>query len=91
VDQGWEAAEQVAEATPLQVSETGLPMRRPGSRIVPGGVKPAAASIVRDPEAIRSRLAAHAAGVNRGRKVAGGPDLHPDPPMHSTQKEVDPA
>ena len=38
VDSGWEAADRVAEATPLQVSETGLPMRRPGSRIVPGGV-----------------------------------------------------
>ena len=43
VDSGWETADRVAEATPLQVSEKGLPMRRPGSRIVPGGVSPAAA------------------------------------------------
>ena len=40
VDSGWQTADRVAEATPLQISETGLPMRRPGSRIVPGGVTP---------------------------------------------------
>jgi hypothetical protein len=72
VDSGWEAADRVAEATPLQVSEAGLPVRRPGARIVPGGVGPAPAALVRDPEAIRARLAAHAAGVNRGRRLAGG-------------------
>jgi signal transduction histidine kinase len=72
VDSGWEAADRVAEATPLQVSESGLPVRRPGARIVPGGVGPAPAALVRDPEAIRARLAAHAAGVNRGRLLAGG-------------------
>jgi hypothetical protein len=63
----------VAEATPLQVSDAGLPVRRPGTRIVPGGVTPAPAALVRDPEAIRARLAAHAAGVSRGRRLAGGP------------------
>ena len=72
VDSGWATADRVAEATPLQVSDKGLPVRRPGSRIVPGGVSPAAATLVRDPEAIRARLAAHAAGVNRGRRVTGG-------------------
>ena len=91
IDSGWEAADRVAEATPIQVTEAGLPVRRPGSRIVPGGVKPAVASVVRDPEAIRARLAAHAAGVNRGRRVAGGPDLDSNHSEHSTQKESDPA
>ena len=69
------------------------PVRRPGSRIVPGGVKPAAATLVRDPEAIRARLAAHADGVNRARRVVGGPDIDSDH-SHSeslTQKESDPA
>jgi signal transduction histidine kinase len=83
IDAGWQAADQVAEAAPPQVSDAGLPVRRPGSRIVPGGVTPAAATLVRDPEAIRSRLAAHAAGVNRGRKVANGPDLDTDHTDHS--------
>jgi len=73
VDSGWEAADRVAEATPLQVNESGLPVRRPGARIVPGGVAPAPATLVRDPEAIRARLAAHAAGVSRGRRIAAGP------------------
>ena len=88
VDTGWETADRVAEATPLQVSEAGLPVRRPGARIVPGGVTPAAATLVRDPEAIRARLAAHAAGVTRGRKVVGGPAEH-EHPDHS--QEVDPS
>jgi hypothetical protein len=70
IEAGWEAAEQVAEAPALQVSESGLPMRRPGKRLVPGGVTPAPAEVVRDPEAIRARLAAHAAGVSRGRTAA---------------------
>jgi signal transduction histidine kinase len=70
IEAGWEAAEQVAEAPTLQVSESGLPMRRPGKRLVPGGVSPAPANVDRDPEAIRARLAAHAAGVSRGRTAA---------------------
>ncbi|MDX6371335.1 MAG: hypothetical protein QOD98_323 [Nocardioidaceae bacterium] len=70
IEAGWEAAEQVAEAPALQLSESGLPMRRPGKRLVPGGVSPAATNVDRDPEAIRARLAAHAAGVSRGRTAA---------------------
>ena len=70
IEAGWEAAEQVAEAPALQLSESGLPMRRPGKRLVPGGVSPAAINVDRDPEAIRARLAAHAAGVTRGRTAA---------------------
>jgi hypothetical protein len=42
-------------------------MRQPGTRLVPGGLTQQPVSIVRDPEAIRARLAAHAAGVRRGR------------------------
>ncbi len=67
IEAGWEAAEQVAEAPALQLSESGLPIRRPGKRLVPGGVAPVATAVERDPEAIRARLKAHAAGVSRGR------------------------
>ena len=73
IEAGWEAAEQVAEAPPVQLRESGLPMRRPGRRLVPGGLGPAAANaaeVSRDPEAIRARLAAHAAGVSRGRSAS---------------------
>jgi signal transduction histidine kinase len=68
VEAGWELAESVAEVTPAEVPTlNGLPMRQPGTRLVPGGLTQQPVSIVRDPEAIRARLAAHAAGVRRGR------------------------
>ena len=73
VEAGWERAEQVAAVESLR-NGAGLPQRRPGSRLVPGGVTPPAhtGSVARDPEAIRARLAAHAAGVSRGRRIAAG-------------------
>jgi signal transduction histidine kinase len=71
VDQGWSRADQVTVSEPSEIATTGLPVRRPGSRVVPGGVSAAApVAPVRDPEAIRARLAAHSAGVNRGRSKA---------------------
>ena len=45
-------------------------MRDPGNRLVPGGVNTANGAVRRDPEAIRARLAAHAAGVARGREAS---------------------
>lgn len=77
IEAGWEKADQVAE-TPAEpeVSQSGLPVRRPGTRLVPGGVTPTPTATVRDPEAIRARLAAHASGVSRGRAAA---TVAPDP------------
>ena len=71
VDRGWTAAEkaEVADDTD-STTRTGLPVRRPGGRLVPGGVSQEPSKVVRDPEAIRNRLAAHAAGVSRGRAAA---------------------
>jgi len=71
VDRGWTAAEK-AEVTDDtdSTTRTGLPVRRPGGRLVPGGVSQEPSKVVRDPEAIRNRLAAHAAGVSRGRAAA---------------------
>ena len=76
VEEGWNRADRVADATTEQrVTAAGLPARRPGSLLVPGGVtRPTVAA--RDPEAIRKRLAAHAAGVSRGRSAATTP--HPE-------------
>jgi len=84
VDAGWDAADRVEATPPTRTTETGLPMRRPGNRLIPGGLSsPAPVQTVRDPEAIRARLAAHAAGVSRGRNAASVPD--------TTTQEADPA
>ncbi|WP_331527835.1 HAMP domain-containing sensor histidine kinase [Nocardioides sp.] len=70
VDRGWNAAERAESGDSDGTTRTGLPVRRPGGRLVPGGVSQEPAKVVRDPEAIRNRLAAHAAGVSRGRAAA---------------------
>ncbi|MBA3782471.1 MAG: HAMP domain-containing protein [Nocardioides sp.] len=71
VEAGWDRADVVAEApTEAAVTSAGLPVRRPGNRLVPGGVTKHATVTARNPEAIRARLQAHAAGVSRGRSAA---------------------
>ena len=71
IEAGWEKADEVLEA-PAEVATggSGLPVRRPGTRLVPGGVEPTPIRAVRDPEAIRARLDAHSSGVARGRRDA---------------------
>ena len=55
---------------PCRSASPGFPCVVPAGRLVPGGVvTPAPTVPVRDPEAIRARLAAHAAGVSRGRSA----------------------
>ncbi len=66
VEAGWERADDVAAAT-LSTNDAGLPVRRPGARLMPGGVTKTIGSTGRDPEAVRARLSAHKAGVRRGR------------------------
>ena len=71
VEAGWHKAETVESSpTPPPAADGGLPMRDPGARLVPGGVAKAHVPAPRDPEAVRARLAAHAAGVSRGRADA---------------------
>jgi hypothetical protein len=93
IDEGWQAAARATEEKPVEETpETekttaGLPMRRPGTRVVPGGVAQKVADStparpLRDPEAIRARLAAHRAGVNRGRHATSAT------PTDSTHKEA---
>jgi len=68
IDQGWQAAERADSAQPAGRSRSGLPMRRPGSTLVPGQAGAAGnTSVARDPEAIRAHLNRHLAGVKRGR------------------------
>jgi hypothetical protein len=71
VEAGWDRAATVeSSSTPAPVTAAGLPRRDPGSRLVPGGVAKPDVPAPRDPAAIRARLAAHAAGVSRGRADA---------------------
>jgi signal transduction histidine kinase len=71
VEAGWKVAERAVESPALhEHTPSGLPVRRPGAHLVPGGVTKQGGGVARDPEAIRARLAAHAAGVSRGRHVA---------------------
>ena len=91
-DAGWQAADRVAETAPSRLSRSGLPVRDPGNRLVPGGMAQPAPSLHRDPEAIRARLAAHAAGVARGRTMAmaqPGAQTQPDQPT-DTAEDVTP-
>ncbi len=90
VEAGWEVAEKVVSApTAQERTASGLPVRRPGAHLVPGGVTTQARTVARDPEAIKTRLAAHAAGVSRGRHAAAVPAART--PLHHPHTEADPA
>ena len=90
VEAGWKVAEKAVEApTPEALTPAGLPLRRPGAQLVPGGVTKHGTSVARDPEAIRARLAAHAAGVSRGRRTAATPAT--SPVLDHPHTEADPA
>lgn len=70
VDRGWQRAASVADQqAPVESTPAGLPKRQPGQRLVPGSVEQPVSAAPRDPEAIRSRLASHMAGVSRGRRT----------------------
>lgn len=74
VEAGWQRADTVAETHDEATSEVGLPVRRPGARLVPGSVTKPVGAAGRDPEAIRARLSAHKAGVRRGRTASVSTD-----------------
>jgi signal transduction histidine kinase len=87
VDRGWDEAERAESTDAESTTRTGLPVRRPGGRLLPGGVSQEPTKVVRDPESIRNRLAAHAAGVSRGRAAAAA---QPDT-FDYTHEETGPA
>ena len=70
VEAGWKRADTVAETHDESTNDSGLPVRRPGARLVPGSVTKPVGAAGRDPEAIRARLSAHKAGVRRGRTTS---------------------
>ncbi|MGO4202961.1 ATP-binding protein [Rhodococcus sp. TAF43] len=73
-DQGWTAAHRASEAPVEARTESGLPQRKPGHRLVPGGVdagdRAANRSRLRDPEAVRENLSRHQKGTREGRAVS---------------------
>ena len=69
-DDGWQQAESALTAEPDETTSTGLPKRRPGEKLVPGGVEPPQETLQsrkRNPEGVRGLLSAYHRGVQRGR------------------------
>lgn len=83
-DSGWEAAAQAEQVAVEERTESGLPVRDPGARLVPGstdavaGARPNGAAhrrpddepAPRDPDAVRASLSSHWSGVRAGRSHA---------------------
>ncbi|MEG8181109.1 HAMP domain-containing protein [Nocardia terpenica] len=66
-DAGWQAAAEASTPTSTGRTTGGLPIRRPGAQLVPGGLAPSNDSGAPDPEEIRSNLSRHLSGVRSGR------------------------
>ncbi|ONM48341.1 sensor histidine kinase [Nocardia donostiensis] len=69
-DAGWLAAEDASKPTTTSRTAGGLPIRRPGAQLVPGGLAPVEDESPRDPEEIRNNLTRHLSGVRSGRADA---------------------
>ncbi len=69
-DAGWLAAEDAARPSSDSKTANGLPIRRPGAQLVPGGLTPVEDEAPRNPEEIRSNLTRHLSGVRSGRADA---------------------
>ncbi|QIS15831.1 HAMP domain-containing protein [Nocardia arthritidis] len=69
-DAGWLAAEDASHPTATGRTAGGLPIRKPGAQLVPGGVTQVDEQGIRDPEEIRSNLTRHLSGVRSGRANA---------------------
>jgi signal transduction histidine kinase len=71
-DNGWTAAAAAETAPVTDRTAEGLPVRRPGERLVPGAPDDVAAASpetppARDPEAVRASLGSHFGGVHAAR------------------------
>jgi hypothetical protein len=73
-DAGWAAAASAVEQKPMRHTESGLPIRERGARLVPGHTSQgsdAGTDAGRDPAAIREKLNRQLAGVRNGRAENG--------------------
>jgi signal transduction histidine kinase len=73
-DQGWQAAARAADPRPAGTTHSGLPVRRPGAQLVPGGVDDPTgaagsgpATDWRDPVQVSAVAAAYSRGLSTGR------------------------
>ncbi|MFD3706994.1 ATP-binding protein [Nocardia sp. NPDC058658] len=66
-DAGWTAAAEADHPPTSSRTSGGLPIRKPGAQLVPGGLTPAEEEGARDPEEIRNNLTRHLSGVRSGR------------------------
>ncbi|WP_446225622.1 ATP-binding protein [Nocardia sp. IBHARD005] len=66
-DAGWSAAAEADHPPTSSRTTGGLPIRKPGAQLVPGGLTPAEEAGARDPEEIRNNLTRHLSGVRSGR------------------------
>jgi signal transduction histidine kinase len=74
-DDGWAAAANAVEQKPQRHTESGLPVRERGARLVPGHARTgpdAAADERRDPAAVGDMLSRALAGVRSGRADSNG-------------------
>ncbi|RVW07740.1 sensor histidine kinase [Prescottella agglutinans] len=73
-DEGWSAAHRASESPVEARTESGLPQRTPGHRLVPGGLdtggRGAHRRRLRDPEAVRENLSRHQKGTLEGRAAS---------------------
>ncbi|WP_280270626.1 ATP-binding protein [Nocardia wallacei] len=69
-DEGWAAAADASQPATTDRTSGGLPIRRPGAQLVPGGLAPAEEPGAPDPEEIRNNLSRHLSGVRSGRADA---------------------
>jgi signal transduction histidine kinase len=71
-DEGWRAAQALAQPVNAEVTVMGLPRRQPRALLVPGAAgtaEPTSASPVRSAESIRGRLASYQQGIREGRQA----------------------
>ncbi|MDV3128555.1 HAMP domain-containing histidine kinase [Mycobacterium sp. 21AC1] len=76
-DAAWAAAAKAVEQEPKRHTESGLPIRERGARLVPDDLRPepaARAGVGHDPAAIRDMLSRQLAGVRRGRAETDAAD-----------------
>jgi signal transduction histidine kinase len=71
-DEGWRAAQTLAQPVTAEVTAMGLPRRQPRALLVPGAAgaaEPQSAQPVRNAESIRGRLSSYQQGIREGRQA----------------------
>ena len=79
-DDGWQKAAELAQERDFEMTDNGLPKRRPMTQLVPGSIeKETTSSQRRTPEGVRGLLSAYHRGVQRGRSTKPGDPRNPQP------------